>query len=79
MDHYKMPHNNGTFEDGAVTVEMNNPTCGDSISLQLKVKSGIIEAAKFTGQGCSISLASASMMTDAVKGKTFEEANVDSG
>ena len=74
MDHYKMPHNNGTFEDGAVTVEMNNPTCGDSISLQLKVKSGIIEAARFTGQGCSISLASASMMTDAVKGKTYEEA-----
>lgn len=74
MDHYKTPRNKGAFEDESVTVEMNNPTCGDRISLQLKVKDGLIEAAKFTGEGCSISLASASMMTDAVKGKSFEEA-----
>lgn len=74
MDHYKTPRNNGTYEDGAVVVELNNPTCGDRISLQLKVKDGIIEGAKFKGEGCSISMASASMMTDAVKGKTFEDA-----
>jgi nitrogen fixation NifU-like protein len=74
MDHYKTPRNNGTFEDGAIVVEMNNPTCGDRISLQLQVKDGIIDKAKFEGEGCSISLASASMMTDAIKGKTFEEA-----
>jgi nitrogen fixation NifU-like protein len=74
MDHYKSPHNSGTFDDDAITVEMNNPTCGDTISLQLMVKDGIIERAKFKGEGCSISIASASMMTDAVKGKKFEEA-----
>ena len=74
MDHYKTPRNKGSFDNGAVVVEMNNPTCGDRISLQLQVKDGIVEGARFTGEGCSISLASASMMTDAVKGKSYEDA-----
>lgn len=74
MDHYKSPRNRGTFGDEAVTVDMNNPTCGDRISLQLKVRDGIIDEARFVGEGCSISMASASMMTEAVKGKTVEEA-----
>jgi nitrogen fixation NifU-like protein len=74
MDHYKTPHNSGTFDDSALTVEMNNPTCGDTIQLQLQVKDGIIERARFKGEGCSISIASASMMTDAIKGKKFDEA-----
>mgnify|MGYP001248669885 CR=1 FL=1 len=74
MDHYKSPRNRGTFDDDAVTVELNNPTCGDRISLQLKLKDGVIEDARFTGEGCSISMASASMMTAAVKGKTVQEA-----
>lgn len=74
MDHYKSPRNKGAFDGGAVSVEMNNPTCGDRIALQLQVKDGVIQDARFTGEGCSISLASASMMTDALKGKTFEEA-----
>jgi nitrogen fixation NifU-like protein len=74
MDHYKSPRNRGSFDDGAVTVELNNPTCGDRISLQLKLKDGVIEDARFDGEGCSISQASASMMTVAVKGKTVDEA-----
>lgn len=74
MDHYKNPRNRGKFEDGAVTIDLNNPTCGDRISLQLKVEDGIIQDAKYTGEGCSISMSSASMMTDAVKGKTVDEA-----
>ena len=53
---------------------MNNPTCGDRIHLTLQVKDGIVENAKFDGEGCSISMASASMMTVAVKGKPTEEA-----
>ncbi len=53
---------------------MNNPTCGDRIHLTLQVKDGIVENAKFDGDGCSISMASASMMTVAVKGKPIEEA-----
>lgn len=74
MDHYKTPRNKGSFDNGAVVVEMNNPTCGDRISLQLQVKDGVVDNARFTGEGCSISLASASMMTDAVKGKSYEDA-----
>ncbi|GIP43241.1 iron-sulfur cluster assembly scaffold protein NifU [Paenibacillus sp. J45TS6] len=74
MDHYKNPRNRGTFADDAVTVNLNNPTCGDRISLQLKVKDGIVEDAKYSGDGCSISMSSASMMTEAIKGKSMEEA-----
>ncbi|KJK32635.1 SUF system NifU family Fe-S cluster assembly protein [Paenibacillus sp. P2(2022)] len=74
MDHYKNPRNRGRFEDDAVTVDLNNPTCGDRISLQLKTKNGVVEDARFTGEGCSISMSSASMMTEAVKGKTIDQA-----
>ncbi|MDQ1910063.1 SUF system NifU family Fe-S cluster assembly protein [Paenibacillus sp. GD4] len=75
MDHYKNPRNRGSFESGeAVSIDLNNPTCGDKIQLQMQVEDGIVKAAKFTGEGCSISLSSASMMTDAVKGKTLDEA-----
>jgi len=74
MDHYKTPRNRGELEDGSVTVNLNNPTCGDRISLQLQIEEGIVRNARFTGEGCSISMSSASMMTDAVKGKTAAEA-----
>lgn len=74
MDHYKNPRNKGTVEGDALTVDMNNPTCGDRIQLQLQVEDGIVQDAKFTGEGCSISMASASMMTQAVKGKHIQDA-----
>jgi nitrogen fixation NifU-like protein len=74
MDHYQRPRNRGKLEDDAVTIDMNNPTCGDRISLQLRVEDGKIKDAKFLGEGCSISQASASMMTEAIKGLSIEEA-----
>ncbi|GER68202.1 iron-sulfur cluster assembly scaffold protein NifU [Weizmannia acidilactici] len=74
MDHYKNPRNRGSLEDGSLTIDMNNPTCGDRIHLTMKVEDDIIKDAKFTGEGCSISMASASMMTQSIKGKTVEEA-----
>ncbi|MFD0958288.1 Fe-S cluster assembly sulfur transfer protein SufU [Paenibacillus chungangensis] len=74
MDHYKNPRNRGDMEEGAVTISLNNPTCGDRISLQLQVEAGKVLDAKFTGEGCSISMSSASMMTEAVKGMEFEKA-----
>lgn len=74
MDHYQSPRNRGTIDAGAVTVDLNNPTCGDRISLQMRVEDDIIKEAKFLGEGCSISLASASMMTEAVKGLHVDEA-----
>src|SRR5699024_158125 len=75
MDHYKHQRNKGEFEDeDTMTIEMNHPTCGDRIFLQFKVDGDIIEDVKFSGDGCSISLASASMMTQAVKGQKITEA-----
>jgi len=74
MDHYKNPRNRGTLSEDAVTINLNNPTCGDRIALQLQVVDGKVVDAKYTGEGCSISMSSASMMTEAVKGRSFEEA-----
>ena len=74
MDHYKNPRNKGSIEEDAVTIDMNNPTCGDRIHLTLKVTDGVVEDAKFDGEGCSISMSSASMMTQLIKGKKVEEA-----
>ena len=74
MDHYKNPRNKGVLADNNVTIDMNNPTCGDVIHLTLQVEDGIVQNAKFEGEGCSISMASASMMTQIVKGKSAEEA-----
>lgn len=74
MDHYKTPRNKGVIDDGTMTVDMNNPTCGDAIRLTLDVQDEIVQDAKFDGEGCSISLASASMMTEAIKGKSIGHA-----
>lgn len=74
MDHYKSPRNKGVLDGEALTVDMNNPTCGDRIQLQFQVEDNIVKNVKFDGEGCSISMASASMMTQAVKGKKLEEA-----
>ncbi len=74
MDHYKNPRNKGSLEDESVTIDMNNPTCGDRIHLTLKVEDGIVQDAKFDGEGCSISMSSASMMTQIIKGRKKEEA-----
>lgn|SRR5699024_6972882 len=74
MDHYKNPKNRGELEEESLTVDMNNPTCGDRIQLQLQVEDGVVKDAKFLGEGCSISMSSASMMTEAIKGKTVDKA-----
>jgi len=74
MDHYQTPRNQGELEDADATIQLKNPTCGDQIQLQMKVEEGKIKDAKFKGEGCSISMSSASMMTDAVKGLTVDQA-----
>ncbi len=74
MDHYKNPRNKGSIEDGALTIDMNNPTCGDRIHLTLQIEDGKVKDAKYDGEGCSISMSSASMMTQAIKGKSVNEA-----
>ena len=74
MDHYKNPRNKGSLDENSVTIDMNNPTCGDRIHLTLNLEDGIVKDAKFDGEGCSISMSSASMMTQIVKGKKLDEA-----
>ena len=74
LDHYKRPRNKGQLDSPDVAIHMKNPTCGDEVQLQLLMKDGVVEDAKFVGDGCSISQASISMMTQLVKGKSAEDA-----
>lgn len=76
LDHSSHPHHHGVLDESTNEIEMNNPTCGDVIQLQLHIEDGVIKDMRFAGSGCSISTASASMMTDAVIGKTEQEALV---
>ena len=74
LEHYKRPRNKGELDDASVGVHMRNPTCGDEVKLQLRVEDGVVVGVGFTGQGCSISQASISMMTDRLKGARVEDA-----
>jgi nitrogen fixation NifU-like protein len=73
LDHYKNPRNRGELEPPAVRAEGHNPLCGDEIQVYLQVENGIITDVKISGQGCSISQSSASMMSAAIKGKSIED------
>lgn len=72
-DHSKHPHHHG-FLEGVEQINLNNPTCGDVISLSVKLEDDRITDIAFAGDGCTISTASSSMMTDAVLGKSRAEA-----
>jgi nitrogen fixation protein NifU and related proteins len=74
LDHHKRPRNFGALADANRHAEGHNPLCGDRLTVYLDVEGGIIRGATFEGAGCAISRASASLMTDAVKGKPVEEA-----
>jgi nitrogen fixation protein NifU and related proteins len=73
LDHYKSPRNRGTLEPPAVRSEGHNPLCGDEIEVYVLVENGLVADIKISGQGCSISQSSASMMSAAVKGKPIEQ------
>jgi nitrogen fixation NifU-like protein len=74
LEHYRRPHNFGVLEGATTTQEGANPLCGDRITLQLKVEDGAVAGVGFTGRGCAISQASASLLTDELRGKTLEQA-----
>jgi nitrogen fixation protein NifU and related proteins len=74
LKHYRHAPNRGDLDAPDAVVTMRNPTCGDDIVLLLRVRDGVIEEARFKGQGCAISQASASMMTQMITGKSFAEA-----
>jgi nitrogen fixation NifU-like protein len=74
LEHYRHPHNFGTLETPDVSHEMANPLCGDRITLMLGISDeGTVEEVAFTGRGCAISQASASMLTDQIRGMSLAE------
>ena len=76
LDHYRYPRNQGTIEHPTVSREEHNPLCGDRVRIDLQIKDGLIEDLRFSGRGCTISQASASMLTEELKGRSVEEARV---
>lgn len=74
LDHYKNPRNFGRLENPDISHEELNPLCGDVIGMDLRVKDGNIDDVRFHGRGCAISQASASLLTERIKGMSLEEA-----
>ncbi|MBV9149405.1 MAG: SUF system NifU family Fe-S cluster assembly protein [Candidatus Eremiobacteraeota bacterium] len=73
LDHYRNPRNFGRLESPDVTAQDNNPLCGDEIRIDLALNDGVVSDVRFTGKGCAISQASASMLTESIKGKRLED------
>ena len=74
LDHYRTPRNKGRLDPHDVALERNNPLCGDELELFVRFNGDVVEGVAFEGKGCSISLASASMMTEKVRGLTQKQA-----
>ena len=73
LDHYRRPRNRGVLAEPTGSASLRNPLCGDEIDVHVALRDGKVADVKFGGRGCSISQASASMMTELVKGRTPEE------
>jgi nitrogen fixation NifU-like protein len=77
MDHYKNPRNRGELEDADLEEHLLNPLCGDEVTVYANFRDGRVADVRFDGRGCSISQASASMMTERLGGKSREEAGAE--
>jgi len=73
LDHYQNPRNFGTLPHPDISVEDSNPLCGDKIRMDLRIEQNRVTDVRFSGVGCSISRAAASMLTEEIKGKTLDE------
>lgn len=73
LDHYQNPRNRGTLDPHDYTYEDSNPLCGDEVRIDVRVKDGAVDEIAFSGQGCAISQASASILTELVEGKPLDE------
>ncbi|MGB9883531.1 MAG: Fe-S cluster assembly sulfur transfer protein SufU [Microgenomates group bacterium] len=73
LDHYQNPRNFGIIKTPSKKVEVANPLCGDKISLMVDFEGDIVKDVKFVGSGCAISIASASLLTSSIKGKSKEQ------
>ena len=76
LDHSKNPQNFGTLDKYTCTAEGNNPLCGDSLTVYVNVENNIISDVSYRARGCAISIASASIMSKTIKGKTIEEVDI---
>ena len=74
LDHYKNPRNFGRLENADISHEENNPLCGVVVGMDFKTRDGVIEVVRFHGRGCAISQASASLLTERLKGMSLEDA-----
>src|SRR5579863_4993098 len=74
LEHFRHPHNAGDISDATATVEVTNPVCGDVLRLAVRVEGGRIAAARFKAQGCVAAIASSSVLTDLLAGKSPVEA-----
>jgi nitrogen fixation protein NifU and related proteins len=74
LEHYRRPHNFGVLETPTSSFEGANPLCGDRITMQLGIRDGVVAEIAFTGRGCAISQASASLLTDEIMGMQVEKA-----
>jgi nitrogen fixation NifU-like protein len=72
LEHYRRPHNFGVLDDASASFEGSNPLCGDRITMQVHVAGELLDKVGFTGRGCAISQASASLLTDEIKGKPVQ-------
>jgi nitrogen fixation NifU-like protein len=73
LDHYRHPRNHGTLENPDITYEDANPLCGDRLRMDFRIRDGRIAEVRFSGVGCSISQAAASMLCERIEGRTLEE------
>lgn len=73
LKHYRKSTHRGELEAPDAVIPMRNPVCGDDILLQVKVRDGVVEEIRFSGHGCAISQAAASMMSEHAQGKRFDE------
>lgn len=73
LDHCKHPHNKRILQEADFSGSESNPLCGDKIQISLSVSNGLIIEASFDGDGCAISVAAASMLTEAIRGRSLEE------
>jgi|SRR5450432_576513 nitrogen fixation protein NifU and related proteins len=74
LEHYRRPHNFGVLDAPTASFEGANPLCGDRITMQLGIRDGVVAEIAFTGRGCAISQASASLLTDEIMGMPVEKA-----
>jgi nitrogen fixation protein NifU and related proteins len=77
LDHFQRPRNRGELENADIEEHLNNPLCGDEVTVYAHLREGKVADLRFTGRGCSISQASASMLAEHLSGKDYEEAGAE--